>query len=99
MNLSIKLIPQFKHKCPEGYSYEVKEFKKGVFSIWLKHHREYIYNDKKPVCTIWGYYSYKKCEFYSPVNSSTVGKVVKFENTTSYTSMPINRTVLESCFV
>jgi hypothetical protein len=98
MKLSIDLIPQFTHKAPKGYSYEVEEFKRGIFSIWLRCHRQFDYNLGKSTRTIWGFYSYKKCEFYSPVNSSTVGKVVSFKNTRNYTAMPIKQTPLESAF-
>ena len=99
MKLSVDLIPQFTHKAPDGYSYELEEFKRNVFSIWLCHHRIYDYNNGKPVRTIWGFYDYKKCLFFSPVNSSTIGKEVKFKNTRNYTAMPINQTILESFFV
>lgn len=98
MNLSVRLIPQFKHQPPEGYSYEVEQFKRNVFSIWLRCHRKFDYNMGKSTRTIWGFYDYKKCQFYSPVNSSTVGKVVEIKNTRPYTAMPINQTILESCF-
>jgi len=99
MKLSIDLIPQFTHKAPKGYSYEVEEFKRNVFSIWLRCHRQFDYNLGKPTRTIWGFYSYKKSEFYSPVNSNTVGKVVKFSDTRPWTSMPIKQTALEAAFV
>ena len=99
MKLPIKLIPQFTHKAPKGYSYEVEEFKRNVFSIWLRCHRQFDYNLGKPTRTIWGFYDYKKCQFYSPVNSKEIGKVVEFKNTRNYTAMPIKQTILESCFV
>lgn len=99
MNLSVQLIPQFKHQPPKGYSYEVTEFKRNVFAIWLRHHFSYDYNNGKPVRTIWGFYDYKKCQFHSPVNSSTLGKVVNFKETRNYTSMPILQTPLEAAFV
>ena len=99
MKLSIDLIPQFTHKPPENYSYEVEEFKRGVFSIWLRCHRKFDYNLGKPVKCCWGFYDYKKCEFYSPVNSSTVGKVVSFKNTRNYTAMTLNLNPLEAAFV
>ena len=99
MKLSIDLIPQFIHKPPQDYSYEVEEFKCNVFSIWLRCHREFDYNLGKPTRTIWGFYNYKKCQFFSPVNSKTIGKVVDFKNTRNYTAMPLKQTVLESCFV
>ena len=99
MKLSVDLIPQFTHKAPEGCSYEVEEFKSGVFAIWLRYNREFDYNLGKSVCSIWGFYSYKKCEFYSPVNSKTIGKVVNFEDTRPWTSMPIKYQGVEHFFV
>jgi len=99
MNLSVDLIPQFKHKAPEGYSYEVEEFKRNVFSIWLRCHRKFDYNNGKPTRTCWGFYNYKKCQLFSPVNSTTVGKEVKFSDTRPWTSMPINYQGLEQFFV
>lgn len=99
MKLSVDLIPKFTHKAPEDYSYEVEEFKRGIFSIWLRCHRKFDYNMGKSTRTIWGFYSYKKCEFYSPVNSSTMGKVVDFKDTRDYTAMPIKYQGVEAFFV
>jgi hypothetical protein len=99
MKLSVDLIPQFVHKAPKGYSYEVEEFKRSVFSIWLRCHRKFDYNMGKPTRTIWGFYDYKKCKFFSPVNSSTVGKEVDFEDTRDYTAMPIKYQGVEAFFV
>ena len=99
MNLSVDLIPQFKHKAPKGYSYEVEEFKRGIFSIWLRCHRQFDYNLGKPTRTIWGFWSSKSGKFYSPINSKTVGNEVDFSKTTSYSSMPLLQTPLEAAFV
>jgi hypothetical protein len=99
MKLSIDLIPQFTHKAPKGYSYEVEEFKRGIFSIWLRCNRQFDYNLGKSTRTIWGFYNYKKCQFFSPVNSTTVGKEVQFKNTRDYTAMPIKQSPLEAFFV
>ena len=99
MKLSVDLIPQFRHKAPEGYSYEVEEFKRNIFSIWLRCNRKFDYNMGKPTRTIWGFYDYKKCRFYSPVNSSTVGKEVDFSDTRNYTAMPIKYQGVEAFFV
>jgi hypothetical protein len=96
--MSIKLIPQFTHKAPKGYSYEVQEFKRNIFSIWLRCDLQFDYNNGKPTRTIWGFYDYKNCRFYSPVNSKEIGKVVDFKNTRNYTSMPIKQTPLEAAF-
>ena len=99
MKLSVDLIPQFRHKAPKDYSYEVEEFKRNIFSIWLRCHRKFDYNMGKPTRTIWGFYDYKKCRFYSPVNSSTIGKEVDFDDTRDYTSMPIKYQGVEAFFV
>jgi len=99
MKLSIDLIPQFTHKSPPGMHYEVEDFKRNIFRIWVCYDREFDYNLGKPVKCCWGFYNYKKCEFYSPVNSKEVGKVVSFKNTRNYTAMPLKQTILESCFV
>ena len=97
--MNVDLIPQFRHKAPEDYSYEIEQFKSGVFSIWLCCNRKFDYNLGKSTKTIWGFYDYKKCQFYSPVNSKTIGKEVKFQHTRPWTSMPIIQTPLESAFV
>lgn len=99
MKLSVDLIPQFVHKAPKGMHYEVEQFKRNVFSIWLHYDRNFDYNLGKHVKCIWGFYDYKKCKFFSPVNSSTIGKEVQFRNTRPWTSMPINMTPLEAAFV
>lgn len=99
MAMTTKLILQFTYKAPKGLHYEVEEHKRNVFSIWLCYDREFDYNLGKPVRCIWGFYDYKKCQFYSPVNSKEIGKVVDFKNTRDYTAMPIKQTPLESAFV
>ena len=99
MKLSVKLIPQFKHQAPDGTHYEVEEFKKNVFSIWIHYNRKFDYNLGKPVKCIWGFYDYKKCKFFSPVNSSTLGKQIEFADTRNYTSMPIKKSPLDVFFV
>lgn len=99
MNLSTKLIPQFKHNAPEGTFYQVQEFKRNIFSIWICYKKKFDYNNGKPVKCCWGFYDYKKCKFFAPVNSSTVGKEVKFDNTRAWSSMPINTTGVEAFFV
>lgn len=99
MKLSVDLIPQFTHKPPKDYEYQVEEFKRGIFAIWICCNRKFDYNLGKPTKSIWGFYSHKKCEFYSPINSKTIGRVVDFKNTTNYTAMQLKQTPLESAFV
>lgn len=98
MNPSIDIIPQFLHKAPKGYSYEVNEFKRGIFAIWLCCSHHFNYNGGKPSKSIWGFYNYKECKFYSPVNSKTVGEQVQFKNTRDYSAMPIKQYPLDKFF-
>lgn len=98
MNLSIDLIPQFKHKAPEGTHYSVDEFKRNVFRIWLHYDHKFVYNLGEPVSCVWGFYNFKKCQFFSPVNSKTVGKQVNIKDTRNYTAMQTKQTPLEAAF-
>lgn len=88
----------FPHDPPEGYSYEYEEFNTRMISIWLRCHRQFDYNLGKSTRTIWGFYSPKKKEYYSPINSSKVGAKVNIESTRNYTAMPIKISPLEACF-
>jgi hypothetical protein len=96
--MNVDLIPQFLHKPPKGYFYKVEEFKRNVFSIWLHNTHEFDYNDGKETKSIWGFYNYKKCKFFAPVNSKTMGKEVEFRNTRNYTAMQLKQTPLEQFF-
>tara|TARA_B100000073_G_scaffold284017_1_gene245188 strand:+ start:536 stop:820 length:285 start_codon:yes stop_codon:yes gene_type:complete len=87
---------EFTHKPPDGYSYEFKEHKRGVIAIWLRHHREYIYNSE-PVSTIWGFYHKKSKQFYPPINAKRMGNdPIELCQTTPYTAMPILRPLTPS---
>ena len=99
MKLSIDSIPDFTHKNPKGYHYELEEFKRDIFAIWLCCSRQFTYNGGKTTKTIWGFYNYKTYKFHSPVNSKTIGKLVDFKNTSPYSSMQIRRTPLEAAFL
>jgi len=94
----MKLPKSFHHKPPKGYSYEVQEFKRGVLSIWIRHHRKFDYNNGETVSCIWGFYSLKKDEYYAPINATKVGKKVNISDTRNYTSMPLKLSPLELCF-
>ena len=84
----------FPHQPPEGYSYTVEHFKANVISIWLHHHKDYVYTSD-PVYTIWGYFNTKKGEYFAPINSKKPGKVVDINDTTPYSSMTLNLNPLE----
>lgn len=89
----------FPHSPPEGYSYETKEFKKNIISIWIHHQRRFDYNLGDPVACIWGFYNTKTKKYHSPINSGKVGDVVSIERTTPYSAMVPKQTPLESAFV
>ena len=90
---------EFPHKSPKGYSYEQTDFKRNIVAIWIHNHRQFSYNGGGITRSIWGFYNTKTKEYFAPVNSKTVGKSVKIENTTPYSAMQFKRTSLEDAFV
>jgi len=92
-------IAEFPHKAPEGYSYEFKEFKRGVVSIWLRCHRRFDYNLGASTSTIWGFWKQKTNEYFAPVNSKTIGACVNIRDTRNYTAIPLKLNPLEAAFV
>lgn len=99
MKLSIDLNPSFDHIAPDQYFYSFEEYKSGVIRIWLNCSRKFDYNNGKPTRSVWGFYSSKKRKYFSPINSITIGKEVRYEDTRNYTAMPTHQTILEKCFV
>jgi hypothetical protein len=85
--------------APKGYSYEYTNHNTNLIAIWLRHHEVYDYNLGKSVKSIWGFYSIKKKEYYTPINSNKCGNKVDINNTTPYTAMQIRQTILEKCFI
>lgn len=91
------MIPEFPHKAPKGYSYESESFKRNVTAIWIVNHSHFDYCGKSHIRSIWGFHNSKTKEYFSPVNSKTVGKCVRIEDTTPYSAMIPNLTPLEQC--
>ena len=91
----IELPPGFPHIAPEGYEYETVQFKRNIVAVWLLCHRRFVYNGGAPTRTIWGFYNTKTKQFHAPINSKTVGDVININNTSPYTSMPLNLNPLE----
>lgn len=97
------LTVEFPHNPPKGYSYQFEQHERGIISIWLLHHRRYVFrNDDQPVRTIWGFYKTKRgrkgsttTTYFAPINSNKVGKEVDIASTTPYTSMQLNLNPLE----
>ena len=80
---------EFPHIAPHGYSYEIIEHRRNILSIWICNHGQFSYTDDSPVKSIWGFYNTKSKQYYAPVNSKTVGKVVDIDDTTPYSAMQI----------
>lgn len=90
---------EFPHKAPKGMYYEYEDFKRNITAIWIHYDRCFDYNLGKPVKCIWGFYNTKTKEYFSPINSKTIGKRVNPKDTTPYTAMQLKQTPLESAFV
>lgn len=90
--------PKLPYDPPKGYWYEVEQFKRGVLRIMLCTDRKFDYNSGKPTKTVHSFYNTKTKEFISPINSTTLGKVVDINTTRPWTSMPIKTTPLMECF-
>ena len=88
----------FPHKPPQGYSYEVKEHKRNMVSIWLRNHATFSYTSD-PVRTIWGFYNTKKGCYHAPINSTKHGDQVDINDTRDYTAMQLNLNPLMRAFL
>jgi hypothetical protein len=99
--MTAELPPSFIHgnSPPKGYYYECEEFKRNVVSIWLCNTRRFVYNDGAPTRTIHSFYNTKTREYFSPINSKTIGACVDIKKTRPWTSMPIKYLGVESFFV
>jgi hypothetical protein len=75
------------HKAPEGYHYERTDFKTNISAIWIVNDNHFDYCGCSGVRSIWGFINTKTKQFHAPVNSKTVGSVVKLEQTTCYSAM------------
>ncbi len=103
MTLNLSTL-EFPHSPPKGYSYHLEQHNTNTISIWLVHHRKYIYNESgSNVRTIWGFVKTNKknksITYYSPINSKKIGKEVSLDRTTPYTSMTLNLNPLEAAFL
>ena len=93
----IELPPDFPHVAPEGYSYEAREHKRNIISIWLRHSYDYSYTSDT-VYTIWGFYNNKKRVYQAPINSTKCGDTVDLKDTSPYSAMKVNHNPLMAAF-
>jgi hypothetical protein len=88
----------FPHQPPVGYRYETLPFKRNVISIWTVYDRGFVYNGHTESYCIWGFWCSKTGKYYAPINSKTIGKEVRIEDTTPYSAMPLNLNPLMLAF-
>jgi len=101
--MTLELPSDFPHSPPEGYSYSVEQHNASTLSIWLLHHRRYLFrDDDKRVRTIWGFCKTRSTKkrgnqntYHAPINSNKIGKEVSVLDTSPYTSMQLNLNPLE----
>jgi hypothetical protein len=101
--MTLELPSDFPHSPPDGYSYLVEQHNASTISIWLLHHRRYLFrDDDKRVRTIWGFVKTRSTKkrgnqntYHAPINSNKIGKEVLVNNTSPYTSMQLNLNPLE----
>jgi len=91
----MELPVSFIHHPPENCNYEIKSFKRNLLAIWLLDYSYYNYTNISPIKTIWGFYSPRKEQYYSPINSTKQGDSVDIHTTTPYSAMVIKRNPLE----
>jgi hypothetical protein len=89
---------KFPHTAPEGYSYEVTQFKRNILAIWICNHAEFSYTSDRPVRSIWGFYDSKADHYIAPINAKKPGKIVDFNCTTPYSAMQLNLNPLMLAF-
>ena len=90
--------PLFPHSAPPGYEYWSESYSKTIDRIWIRNLGEFAYTEDKP-STVWGFYNKRTGEYIAPINWKKPGKVVKVEDTSPYSAMPLNLTPLEAAFL
>ena len=90
--------PLFPHSAPPGYEYWSESYSKTIDRIWIRNLGEFTYTEDKP-STVWGFYNKRTGEYIAPINWKKPGKVVKVEDTSPYSAMPLNLTPLEAAFL
>ena len=93
-NSELVLPFDFPHQPPKECEYKVQPFKRNIIAIWLHNYTVTLSgNPYSP--TIWGFYSTKKGQYYSPITSTEQGNQVNLNRTTPYSAMVRNLNPLE----
>ena len=94
----IELPNNFIHEPPEGYHYEVDQFRRNVHRICIVNDGAFTYTSDAPKC-VWGFYNTKTRVYSSPINFTKQGDTVNINRTTPYTAMQLNLNPLEQCLM
>ena len=94
----IELPNNFIHEPPEGYHYEVYQFRRNVHRICIVNDGTFSYTDVAPK-SVWGFYNTKTGKYSAPVNFSKQGDTVDINRTTPYSAMQLNLNPLEQCLM
>jgi len=92
----LELPSDFPHQPPQGYTYEVRQFRRNVLSIWSCNHAKFNYNGGAVAKSIWGFYNTKQRTYYAPINSTKCGDQVDIGKTRPYTAMQILKPMRKS---
>ena len=94
-----ELPNDFPHIAPKGYRYATLQPKRNIISIWTVYQPGFTYNGYVESHCIWGFYNTKEQQYYAPINSTKQGNQVDVNDTTPYTSMPLNLNPLMQCLM
>ena len=93
----LELPHDFPHQAPEGYHYEVDQFRRNIHRICIVNDGTFSYIDVPPK-SVWGFYDSKKRRYSAPINYSKQGDPVDINNTRPYTAMQLNLNPLMAAF-
>ena len=91
----LKLPPDFIHEPPQGYHYEVEQFRRNILRICIVNDGTFTYTTDAPKC-VWGFYNTKSRTYSAPINFSKQGDTVDINKTRPYTAMQLNLNPLEA---
>ena len=100
----LELPHDFPHQAPEGYHYEVDQFRRNIHRICIINDGTFSYTVDPPKC-VWGFVKTTggkrstKTTYHAPINFNKVGEVVDVADTRPYTAMQLNLNPLEAAFV
>ena len=93
----LELPSDFIHEPPEGFHYEVDQFRRNVHRICIVNDGTFSYTDVAPK-SVWGFYNTKTRTYSAPINFSKQGDPVDINNTRSYSAMQLNLNPLMAAF-